>query len=73
MVGLLWLSCCCCIWVVVVGLLLLYLGCLGGGYVVVVVVAPLSSWLHCHRGVMALIMHALGLAARTHLHLYLVP
>ena len=51
-------------WVVVVGLSLSYLGCLGGGYVVVVVVAPSSSWLRCRRGVVALVMHALGLAAR---------
>ena len=51
-------------WVVVVGLSLSYLGCLGGGYVVVAVVAPSSLWLRCRRGVVALVMHVLGLAAR---------
>jgi len=47
-VGLSWLGCRCRIWVVLV----------------VVVVAPSSSWLRCRRGVVALVMHALGLAAR---------
>jgi len=39
--------------------------------VVVVVVAPSSSWLRCRRGVVALVMHALGLAACYSTHLAL--
>jgi len=50
------------IFVAVVVLSLSWLGCLGGGYVAVAF-APSSSWLRCRRGVVALVIHALGLAA----------
>jgi len=73
-----WWSCCgvrCCtgrIVVVVVVLSLLWLGCLGGGCVVVVVFAPSSSlWLRCRGGVVALVIHALGLAVHYSTHMAL--